>query len=160
LRYTNSVILGNYVIPDKIEKEFEFTKNSKIDKKIIFDIMANPENFPKALPNNVLSVKIINQTENIIIAQEEISEAGISTKILVKHTITPHEEHIIEILEGDAKGTTITVNFESGNSGTVIKSKIEMKVRGLLLPFGLLPEGNLNSAWNSAISGFENYSRR
>ena len=157
LVYTNTVVLGNYIIPDKIEKEFEFTKISQIERKIIFETMANPENFPKILSNNVLSVKIINQTGNEIIAEEEISEAGISTKILVKHVIIPYEKHIIEILEGDAQGTTITISFESENSTTIIKSKIKMKVKGILLPFGFLPENNLKSAWNSVISGFEDY---
>ncbi len=36
----------------------------------MFEVMVNPENFLKASPNNILSVKIINQTENIIIAEE------------------------------------------------------------------------------------------
>ena len=157
LGYVNIVVLDNYTIPDKIEKEFVFIKNSQIDKKKIFEVMSNPENFPKALPHNVLSVKIINQTKNEIIAEEEISEAGISTKILVKHVIIPYEKHIIEILEGDAQGTTITINFESENLTTIIKSKIKMKVKGMLLPFGFLPENNLKSAWNSVISGFEKY---
>jgi len=156
LGYTNS-ILENYTIPDTIEKNFEFSRISHIEKEVIFEAMADPENFPKALPNNVLSVKIINQTENEIIAEEEISEAGISTKILVKHTIIPYEEHKIEILEGNAQGTTITMNFESKYPATIINSKIKMKVKGILLPFGFLPENNLKSAWNSVISGFEDY---
>jgi len=156
LAYTNYTI-GNYILPDKIEKNFEFSKISKINQEKIFVAMENPENYPKVFQTNVLSVKIINQTNNEIIAEEEISEAGIRTKILVKHVIFPYEKHSIEILDVDAQGTTITVNFESLDSTTIINTKIKMKLKGILLPFGFLPQNNIQSAWNSVISGFEDY---
>ena len=157
--YTNHMF-GNQIFPEKIEKEIKFTKISKVNKEKIFTSIADLENYSKILPNNVIAVKIVNQTNNEIIAEEEIIEAGIRSKILVKHTIIPYENHTMQILNGDAQDTTIFISFFIENSTTIINTEIKMKVKGILLPFGFLPENNLKSAWNSVISEFEEHANK
>lgn len=146
------------VTPKKIT---DFTTSQLIDvkKEIIFNEMANIENFPNVFPQNVLNVKILNKTDNTIIAEEELSEAGIKLTLLVKHTISPYNEHIIEIIDGDAKGTTIIQSFEEVNSQTNLTTTIHLNVKGVLSLIAYLPESNFIHAINTVNSQFIDYSK-
>ena len=73
------------VTPKKIT-EFETSRLVDVPNNRIFNVMANVENFPNILPENVVSVNILDKTDNEIIAEEELFEAGIKTKLLVKHS--------------------------------------------------------------------------
>ena len=146
------------ITPKKIT-EFETSRLVDISNTRIFDIMANVENFPNVLPENVVSVNILSKTDNEIIAEEELSEAGIKTKLLVKHTIKPYSEHIIEIIDGDAEGTKITQYFESVDSQTKLTTKVDLNVKGITSLVAFVPEGNLVHAINTVISHFVEYSK-
>ena len=146
------------IVPKKIT-EFETSRLVDISNTRIFDIMANVENFPNVLPENVVSVNILSKTDNEIIAEEELSEAGIKTKLLVKHTIKPYSEHIIEIIDGDAEGTKITQYFESVDSQTKLTTKVDLNVKGITSLVAFVPEGNLVHAINTVISHFVEYSK-
>ena len=146
------------VTPKKIT-EFETSRLVDVPNNRIFDVMANIENFPNILPENVVSVNILNKTDNEIIAEEELFEAGIKTKLLVKHTIKPYSEHIIEIIDGDAEGTKITQYFESVDSQTKLTTKVSLNVKGVTSIVAFLPETNLVHAMNTVISHFVEYSK-
>jgi len=146
------------VTPKKIT-EFETSRLVDVPNNRIFDVMANIENFPKILPENIVSVNILNKTDNEIIAEEELFEAGIKTKLLVKHTIKPYSEHIIEIIDGDAEGTKITQYFVSVDSQTKLTTKVSLNVKGVTSIIAFLPEANLVHAMNTVISHFVEYSK-
>ena len=146
------------VTPKKIT-EFETSRLVDVPNNRIFNVMANIENFPNILPENIVSVNILNKTDNEIIAEEELFEAGIKTKLLVKHTIKPYSEHIIEIIDGDAEGTKITQYFESVDSQTKLTTKVSLNVKGVTSIIAFLPEANLVHAMNTVISHFVEYSK-
>ena len=146
------------VTPKKIT-EFETSRLVDVPNNRIFDVMANIENFPNILPENIVSVNILNKTDNEIIAEEELFEAGIKTKLLVKHTIKPYSEHIIEIIDGDAEGTKITQYFESSGSQTKLTTNVDLNVKGATSLIAFLPESNLVHAINTVISRFVEYSK-
>ena len=121
--------------------------------------MADVNNYPYILPKNIISVEILEQDESTIIAEEEIIEQGIRAKLLVKHTFIPYEKQIIEILEGDAKGTKITANFVQVDNSTEITTDVDLELHGILSPFGFLAKGNINSAMNTVILTFSEYAK-
>ena len=146
------------VTPKKIT-EFETSRLVDKPNNRIFNVMANVEKFPNILPENVVSVNILDKTDNEIIAEEELFEAGIKTKLLVKHTIKPYSEHIIEIIDGDAEGTKITQYFESVDSQTKLTTNVNLKVKGVTSIIAFVPETNLVHAINTVISHFVQYSK-
>ena len=85
-------------------------------------------------------------------------KSGITVKLLVKHTIQSYDKHTIEIMDGDAKGTTIIQTFEDVNSKTNLNTKVYLNVEGLLSLIQYLPESNLIHAINTVNSSFVNYS--
>ena len=146
------------VTPKKII-EFETSRLVDVPNNRIFNVMADIENFPNILPENVVSVNIVNKTDNEITAEEELFEAGIKTKLLVKHTIKPYSQHIIEIIDGDAEGTKITQYFESVDSQTKLTTSVNLKVKGVTSIIAFVPETNLVHAINTVISHFVQYSK-
>jgi len=138
--------------------DLELTSNVEIDREKIFNIMTAVYKYPIILPKNIASVSILNSTTNKIFAEEELTELGIKTKLLAKHTIIPYDSHIIEILSGDASGTTITQTFNEDGLNTIIKTKIKLELKGILIPFSFLPESNLLHAMNTIIMSFIDYS--
>ena len=152
--------IGNPIFPEKIEKEIEFTRVVNVDKLALFETMADISNYPKIFPNNIISIIIINQSENVIFAKETISELGITTDIIAKHMLFPPDKHIVTIVDGDAKNSTITIMLHELNSSTKLTTKIELELRGVLIPFGFLPQNQFEHAMITVISQFVDYTNK
>ena len=144
------------ILPSKIT-EIKFEKNVQVNKEKLFNVMINVEDYPKILPKNILSVKVLEQTNSVIIAEEEISESGIKTKIIAKHEFVPYEKHVIEIIEGDAKGTKIIQTFTGNETMTSVSNQVILDLKGVFLPVAYLPEKNFMNAMNTVITNFATY---
>ena len=125
----------------------------------MYDVLTDVKNYPKVLPKNVLSVKILNKTDDSIIAEEELYENFIKTKLTIKHSFIPMEKHTIEILDGDAKGTIISQYFEDLPDGFKIKTDIDLNLKGILYPVSFLPKSSLQHAVNTVIKEFASYAK-
>jgi len=143
----------------------EFEKTLEIEQEKLFQTMSDIENFPIILPKTFVSVNILEINENkalgniIIIAEEEIQEKGIRTKFLVKHTLIPNDEHILEILDGDAKGTKVHQFFSSDGNFTKLKTTVDVNFKGILSPFSYLPKNNVYHAMDTVVTTFYDYAK-
>ena len=151
--------------------ELQITKIVDVNQEEAFLIMTDIKNYPQILPRNIISVNIINQTDNNVLAEYEVVEHGIRAKLLVSHTMYPYDKHIVEVMDGDAKGTKLMQDFTTINTEieklpecdqsfdgcTKIDSRVELNLKGLLSPFSYLPKGNLDHASDTVISSFTNY---
>jgi ribosome-associated toxin RatA of RatAB toxin-antitoxin module len=147
------------VLPQKVT-DFETSSIIDVDRKTIFNLMSNIEIYPNILPRNINHVNILSQIGNEIIAEEEFQEVGIKTKLIVKHTIKPYDEHIIEILDGDAKGTTIKQFFEDYEHKTKLITKVHLNFDGVISVFSYIPESNMIHAVNTVTSKFVEYTQK
>lgn len=154
----------NELLYQDVAKSFHFEREVDVNIRELFDSMTDIKNYPLVLPENFVSVRIINQSENVwggmnTFAETEVSEAGVRATLPVKHTTKPYEMHTLEILGGDADRTTVSQTFTETNSGTKITSDVVIRVKGILYPFGLLPNHNLEHAMNTAIDKFVEYTK-
>ena len=141
-------------------EKITYSTTVEVPQQKIFQVVADIKNYPKILPDNVISIRIINQTNNVLLAEEEVIELGIRTKLLVKHTFVPYEKHVIEIMEGDAKGTKIIQTFENVSAtSTKLTSNIDLRLGGILTPFYFLPKNNLIHAVENVITTFTSYAK-
>ena len=122
----------------------------------MYEVITDVENYPKVLPKNILSVKILDRTNNSITAEEKIREHIIQSTLTVKHSFVPMEKHTIEILDGDAKGTIITQNFEIlPTSGSLkITTDVELDLKGIFSFVGFLPTTSIQHAVDTTIAEF------
>jgi len=159
--FYHNYLLDSNIVPGKFVLGFNIIKNTYVDKKKIFDTMADIENYPNILPKNIISVKIINETQpgisTIIFAEEIFTERGIVINQIVKHDIFPYERHTITVMSGDAKGTKITATFNQTFAGTQITTDVKMHIQGILAYFGPLARTNIESAIGTTIDTFIEY---
>jgi len=146
------------IFPEPVT-EIAFQKTVNVETIRLFNLVYSVEKYPIILPRNVISVKIIEQSDNFIIAEEELIELGIKTKFLVKHTIIPHEKQIIEVLDGYAKGTIIEIQFDKIESSTILNIKGKINFEGILKPFLFIPKNNFIHAINTIIDNFVLYDK-
>ena len=71
----------------------------------------------------------------------------------------PYYEHVMEVMDGDAKETKVTQKFTDINSITSINTIIEFDLKGILSPFSFLPKGNLEHATNTILTNFIDYAQ-
>ena len=140
-------------------KKIEFEKLLEIKKEQLFLTMTDVPNYTRILPKTFISVNILETAINEIIAEEEIQEKGVRIKLLVKHSIIPYQEHKIEILDGDAKGTIIQQQFTQEGNFTKLITKVNVNFNGLLTPFRYIPESNVQHAMNTVTTSFYEYSK-
>ncbi len=148
---------GEYVIG------FNIVKETEVNKEKIFDVMADIENYPNVLPENVISVKIIKKTHpglaQIIFAEETLIERGVTVTQIVKHDIFPYDQHTVSVVSGDAEGTKIVLKFNEEDEKTKITAEVKIRIKGILAPFGFLARSNIESAINTTIDNFIEYSK-
>ena len=141
-----------------IERSMELQTSVDVEKTKLFDVMADVESYPSIFPENFVSVKILNKTNNSILSLETVKEIGIQTTFQVKHTLIPYESHQITILDGDAEGTNIIVWFNDFDvNRTQISAQVDLRLKGVMFPFGILPDQNINHAFNTILNGFIEY---
>jgi len=151
------IFTGEYVV------EFNVIKETDVKKEKIFDVIANIKDYPKVLPENVISIKIINQTQpdlsQIIFAEETLIETGVVIKQIVKHDIYRYEQHVVSVMSGDAEGTKIILKFKDEDDKTKITAEVKIRIKGVLSPFAQLARSNIESAINTTIDNFIEYSK-
>ena len=87
-----------------------YSKTIDVDKEIIFNIFADFKNYPRILPNNILSINNISEKQSVY--EISLVERGIKTKLIVEHTTELYHKQVIKVIDGDAQGTTINQTFE------------------------------------------------
>ena len=173
--FTSVIIYVNYSFGNELFPRYEipnlfddtptistinFTKIADVERKQLFSTMANVEDYPLILSRNHLSAVILKQEENVVLTEHEVTESGITTTLLVRHTIYQYDRQVIEVLDGGANGTKLELIFEDYNeNSTKISANIEMRLGGVLKFFSFLPDHNLKSAINTVLNGFIDYAK-
>jgi len=151
--------IATQIFPQPIT-EINFTNSiDSVSIETIFNVMTDVTLYTKVLPKNIIAVNIINQTKNVLIAEEEFRENIFTIKLLAKHYFEPYEKHTIEILSGDAKGTIIEQNFKELTNSTEINTRISFKLDGPLKAITFLPKNSLVHAMNTVVENFVLYAK-
>ena len=109
-----------------------FEKIVKADRKKIFELTTNYENFQKILPQYYPSIRIISVRGNVSVVEEHLQIAGRELVMMAKHVIDEPILHEIFIIGGDAKGTHIIKRYESIPHGTKLTLEIDWKLKGMM----------------------------
>lgn len=145
------------VIPLEQKISIHVIKDLDIDLEKIFDLIADVEIYPVVIPENYVSVKIINQTKNFILSEEQVIEKRIQSTLTVNHTIIPYQYHSIKVIEGLAKESQINLNFTSIENKTRVIVSGEIYLRGSLSVVSFIAEDGINKKIEYVLSSFEKY---
>ena len=135
-----------------------YSKIVDVDKEVIFNTFADFKNYPHILPNNIISVTNIPEKQSVY--DITLTQMGIIAKLKAEHIIEPYHKQVVEVIDGDAQGTTITQTFEPYDNKTKISIDIDLKTKGILTAFSFLPVINANHAMDTIVQSFVEYSTR
>ncbi len=109
-----------------------FEKIIKSDRKKIFGLATDYENFQKLLPQYYRSVRTISVRGNTSLVEEHLFIGGRELVMMVKHVIDEPILHELFVVGGDAKGTHIINRYEQLAHGTKLTLEINWKLKGMM----------------------------
>ena len=110
------------------------------DKIKLIELATDYTYFPKYLPDQIKSVKIIEKTSDYTITEETLHFSSVISKSIIQQTkhYKPHDDILkSEVISGPIKGSIIEVEYDELENGTKVTTNIQMKL-GLKYKF-LLP---------------------
>lgn len=133
--------------------KFIFEKIIKADRKKVFDITTNYENFQKILPQYYPSTRTISVRGNNSLVEEHLRIGGRELVIMAKHVIDEPILHELFIVGGDAKGTHITTRYDQLPNGTKLILEVEWKLKGLK-KLGIFGKDKIPNEYSKIIDEF------
>ena len=109
----------------------QFQTNSPIEPEKLFSYITDFESYQKFFPNQIKSVKILEQQNNEVITEETIIFSTLIKSTFVQkshHKLISDKELYTEIIEGPAKGSMIKIICAKNDQGSQIKFNIELKL--------------------------------
>lgn len=131
-----------------------FEKIIKADRKKVFELTTNYENFQKILPQYYPSIRVISVRGNVSVVEEHLRIAGQELVMMAKHVIDEPILHEIFIIGGDAKGTHIIKRYESIPHGTKLTLEIDWKLKGMMKISNLFGKNKILNDYSKIIDEF------
>ena len=131
-----------------------FEKIIKADRKKVFELTTNYENFQKILPQYYPSIRVISVRGNVSVVEEHLRIAGQELVMMAKHVINEPILHEIFIIGGDAKGTHIIKRYESVLHGTKLTLEIDWKLKGMMKISNLFGKNKVLNDYSKIIDEF------
>jgi len=131
--------------------KINFEKIVKADRKRVFDITANYEEFQKIIPNHFPSIHVRSKRNNVAVVEEHRMISDKELIMMTKHVTKYPEIHEVFVIGGDAKGSHIVEKYESIPEGTKITVNIDLKLKGRLRLDGLFGKEKINKDFMKMI---------
>jgi hypothetical protein len=124
--------------------KFEVTKQTKASLSKAMDYYMHPENLPKVHPGFVKEVKVMSAEGDTIMLEQHAEIMGRHLKAVNKMTRNSGEHKFeIDTMEGDGKGSKITIALKEIPTGTELHYWAELE----LGPLGLFAKGPAKSTF-------------
>lgn len=131
-----------------------FEKIIKADRKKVFEITSNFENFQKILPQYYPSVRTISVRGNTSVVEEHLRIAGRELVMMAKHVIDDPILHEIFIIGGDSKGTHITYHYEHIPNGTKLIVEVNWKLKGVMRLSSVIGRQDISKEYSKIVDEF------
>ena len=106
---------------------FEREINADIEKA--FDIITNFENFEKLFPEFYPSILIKSVRDESSLVAEHLKLHDTEFIIMSKHFLSRPNTHVMRVVGGDIKGSSINESFSADDGKTILKVNAELDVK-------------------------------
>ena len=106
---------------------FEREINADIEKA--FDIITNFENFEKLFPEFYPSILIKSVRDESSLVAEHLKLHDTEFIIMSKHFLSRPNTHVMRVVGGDIKGSSINESFSADDGQTILKVNAELDVK-------------------------------
>ena len=131
------------------------SKIINLPQERVFSVVKDIGKLPSLFPDRYKSFNILEQSDNHILTEEIVSISGKEIKQKVKHILEPNRMLKSEIIEGDTKGTILTIELNpKSNSSTEIKIDADLKFGKLGTVFGIFAKRKIKNEIDRIIDQF------
>ena len=134
--------------------KIHFEKIVKADRKKVFNIAANYEEFQNTLPEYFTSIRVRSTRDNVAVVEEHVKISGKELVMMTKHVTHYPETHEVFVIGGDAKGSHIVEKYESVDGDTKITVDADIKLKGVLKIAGFFGRGNILKGFSKIMDEF------
>jgi hypothetical protein len=122
--------------------EFEVTRQTNASVSEAMDFFMHPENLPKLHPEYVKAVKILSADGDTIMLEQQMEVMGKKLRAVNRMSRNSKERKFeTDTVEGDGKGSSITIALKEIPSGTEIHYAAEIALG--FFPIGFLETGSI-----------------
>lgn len=112
--------------------KYDIVKQTKAPMSKAMDYYMHPENLPKVHPDFVKDVKVTSRQGDTVMLEQQMEMMGRTLKAVNKMTWNAAERKLeVDTLEGDGKGSKITIALKEIPSGTEMHYWAEMEFGAL-----------------------------
>jgi hypothetical protein len=128
--------------------KFEATRQTKAPLPKTVDYFMHLENMPKIHPDFVKDVKITSKEGDTMTFEEHLQMMGRKLRSVNKLSLNRQENKLeIDTLEGDGKGSKVTIALKEVPTGTEVKYSAAME----LGPLGFFAKGPAKSTFERTV---------
>jgi len=132
---------------------FEREINADIEKT--FDIITNFENFEKLFPEFYPSILIKSVRDESSLVAEHLKLHDTEFIIMSKHIFSRPNTHVMRVVGGDIKGSSINESFSTDDGKTILKVNAELDVKSSRFSKKNPYEDSLNNLYDKMILEIE-----
>jgi coenzyme Q-binding protein COQ10 len=133
--------------------KFSLEKLIHSERKTVFDIFSNFENYQKLFPEHFPSIRVISSRENISVVEEHMMLGNKELLIMAKH-VSEFPVHEIFVIGGDIKGTHIKEQFIDHADGTKILVDVDFKFKGIMKISRLFGKDKIEENYSKILDAF------
>jgi carbon monoxide dehydrogenase subunit G len=128
------------------------SKTVDLPREEIFSTIREIDKLPTLFPDKYKSFKVIERTDNHILTEEIVSISGKEIKQKVEHTLEPVRMLRSEVVEGDTKGTVLTIELNpKSDSITEIKVDADLKYGKIGAVLGIFAKHKIKNEMDKII---------
>ena len=132
---------------------FEREINADIEKA--FDIITNFENFEKLFPEFYPSILIKSVRDESSLVAEHLKLHDTEFIIMSKHFFSRPNTHVMRVVGGDIKGSSINESFSADDGKTILKVNAELDVKSSRFSKKNPYQDSLNNLYDKMILEIE-----
>lgn len=138
---------------------------ANVNEQSLISTMSNIQNYPQIFPDNIRSVKILDNKTNLVDMNVGLNGFFFDTQAVYNQT--SDGTYVIEVTSGDLKGTTMTTQLNktwgfdgTPGMGTIADVSLDLKTSGFLSwMLGFVPDNSLNFALQNGFARFVDYTK-
>jgi|SRR5215510_1602961 len=122
----------------------------------IFLVVKDIDRLPSLFPNRYKDMKILERSENHLLTEETVVMAGKVIHQKVRHAIEPSRMVRSEVIQGETKGTVVTIELHSiSEKSTEVKIDADIKFGKLGSVLGIFAKGKIKKEIEHIIEEFD-----
>lgn len=122
----------------------------------IFSVVKDIDRLPSLFPNRYKDMKILERSENHLLTEETVVMAGKVIHQKVRHAIEPSRMVRSEVIQGETKGTVVTIELHSiSEKSTEVKIDADIKFGKLGSVLGIFAKGKIKKEIEHIIEEFD-----